>query len=449
MDENRTFPALALQFALGCGMCTVLAAWSSPPPETALLYPGLILVFPPLLYGICRLFLRRSRTLRSLTVLCVLLGGGSFLALLHFSTGLSAAEVMFLAFFCLWYSVQGAQYALKPPVLRNILVFADISILALVVFIGISAAADLPLVHAAPLAAGCAASMVALVTERIGRRMGPREWILVLLAFGALTGAVWVLVSFAAAPAGGLLVSLWNAAVSLAGKILQAAGAFLKWLISLIPGSSASVPEAEFPERPREPLVMPESGQLSGLLGKVLLTLLLLTVLLTVLALLGRVVIGGIRKTQPAGQVKRERVSVGEALKRLWSGLKHSVSLRLWLMREKDTPAGLYLYLEHALRRKYDGRRREETPREFLARLAGICGDPELRDALTSLIPAVEEALFGPSQERKTLPEGRRIRRGVRSAVRRQTAGRIRENIRNLVRVRKPGRGKSLSAKAS
>ena len=104
--------------------------------------------------------------------------------------------------------------------------------------------------------------------------------------------------------------------------------------------------------------------------------------------------------------------------------------MRIWLIRNRNTPRGLFYLLIRRCRMGPWHKRRGETPREFLLRLRrSTGGDPELAAALDELIPAVDAALYAPSVQADRIAHARLIRRRIGASVRRQF---IRDSLERL-----------------
>ena len=139
------------------------------------------------------------------------------------------------------------------------------------------------------------------------------------------------------------------------------------------------------------------------------------------LRMLGKVRVGG-RRVVRTVRPSRRRPALSGALRRLLASWAERICLAVWLIRNRNTPAGLFYLLVRRCRMGPWRKRRGETPREFLLRLRRSAeGDRELADALDGLIPAVDAALYAPPErEGSAVPYARLIRRRVGASVRRQ-----------------------------
>lgn len=434
MDEERyDLSAGAMQLAVACDLCTAVYLMALGRGGPGRFYPLALLLYAPLLYGADRLFLRRERSLLSL----ILVNGGAalglFAAVLLIDGPGDWASLIFTGIFCLCPAVTGGKMALKAPDLHDLIVCVDLSVVLLLLFTGYTAATGVSLVWTLPAMAGCAASILGLSSRRVSRRLSPRDWGLWLLAFGALLFVMWVLVRFAAAPAGQGLVSLWTALVAAGRFVLGLLWRAFVYLLSLMPEPGGGQGQSQ------ETVWRPE-GDMEAEMGSPAAAVVLLVVCLAVaVTLLGWAVmrcrglrIGGRTTAAEKSGNRRGRISFLEGLARMLAAWKERFFLRAFLWRNRNTPEGLFCIL---VRRCGVGpwrKRPGETPREFLSRLrAGADGDPDLARALDGLIPAVDSALYAKASPGQTVPLAGLIRRRMGRAIRRQY---LREHIKHLRR---------------
>ena len=107
MGNRQFFPALTSLFALACCLATLTYLITLNAGIMGTYYPQVLLVYAPLLYGINRLFLRKERSMLSITAL----NGGLWIALvasiciLEWDSGIAA--LVFAAIFTLIATNQG------------------------------------------------------------------------------------------------------------------------------------------------------------------------------------------------------------------------------------------------------------------------------------------------------------------------------------------------------
>ena len=437
MDKKYTLSAVAHLFALACGLCTVYYIMTVTHTAPGPYYPQVLLVYAPALYGVDRLFLRSSRSLRSLIVL----NGALFLALgasIILVEGVSDwVGTLFQMLFCLVVTVRCCQMAMTGPDLQTMILTVDLSFGGLLACVGMTALTGCSLIWCIPGTAGCAAAVLGLVVRRIDRRLGVREWSVIALAFGGLFLATWLLVTWGAAPVGQGLTALWQSAVSLAARVGRALMRFITWLISLLPDPSPgqmsiteaapAMPAAEEPELEGDPWML--------LLLMAAVAVGALVFLIAVLRRLGKIRIGGRDGGDNVAPRRRTgRISLWQALKRLWRSLTARWAMTAALWRDRNTAVGLFYLLIRRCRLSPWRKRPEETPREFLTRLQDTSsGDEQLAAAMDGLVPAVDAALYGPRPARQPYPGARLILRRFGAAARRQRRRRTAERIRSLL----------------
>ena len=211
-------------------------------------------------------------------------------------------NVVFAGVFFFWLTMQGIQLAIKPPRLFSLIFCLDASLLALVLFVGYASAVGVSLMWAMPIMAGCAASILGVICQRIGSQMTGRSWAMVLAAFAAIFLLVWLLVSFVAAPAGGGLVTVWNAITGLIGFLGSQVWRLLCWIASLFPepGDNGNLEDLQAnPEDylPEEQPLEAENPVISAILAMMTIAAVILLAVWLVRQLL-KIRIGGIRRQE-------------------------------------------------------------------------------------------------------------------------------------------------------
>lgn len=397
-------------------------------------YPLVLLFYAPAIYGFNRLLLRRPRTLRAL----VLWNGGAYLLLLASVLLIGGwqglAHAVFAALFCLWVTAQGAQLSLEPPTLSQLILRLDICLLFLVIFVGYTAALGFDLLWNLPIVIGCASALVGVISRRVGGRLGGRGRAVMAAAFLIILALVWLLVRFVAAPAGGGFVALWEAVLSVLktlGHLITQALVFLASLVPQPEGELEMEPQAGISQLPAEETVM----EVPPLVTAVAVGIAVIAVGVAtffILRALGRLRVGGKTAVTVKAGPARQRLSLFQGFGKLLAAWKQSLGLRLWLWRNRDTPAGLFFLLDRRCRSGPWRRGPGETPRAFLLRLgAAARGDPTLSAALSELVMAVDAALYGPRDTAPLPPVSgaslirRRIGRAVRHQFLRQCLARF------------------------
>ncbi|MBU5627227.1 hypothetical protein KQI82_09940 [Oscillibacter sp. MSJ-2] len=432
MREKHTLSALTTLFSSACIFCTLYYLMTLGERTPAAYYPQVLMIYAPVLYGLNRAFLHREHTMRSFTLLNVSMGTALFLSVLLSGGESGWVSLLFVGIICLWLTILGAQLAMEPPKLSYLILCLDLSLMLLVLFIGYLSLTGASTLWSLPIAAGCAAAILGIISHRTGSQMGARGWGIVALMFLVIFILVWLLVSFAAAPAGQGLVVLWNAAVAGVRFLADLMWKILLFLCSLIPmggqGELSMEPGAvSLPQAAQESL---EANPAMLIVLAVLCGALLLVLFVWVLRQLGKLRIGGKAARPAAAAPLRQRVSLWAGLRRLLAAWRRRLHLRIFLWRIRNMPAGVYYCLVRRCRSGPWRKKAGETPRDFLLRLQRGA-DPELYAALNDLIPAVDESLFGLSAP-QPVPQARLIRRRVGTAVLRQAFKSFHVRIKEL-----------------
>lgn len=438
MDERKTLASLSVQMSLACSLYTftclmMLNQTSSDGPGWY--YPLVLLFYAPAIYGFNRLLLRKPRTLRAL----VLWNGGAYLLLLASVLVIGGwqglAYAVFAALFCLWVTAQGAQFSLEPPTLSQLILRLDICLLLLVIFVGYTAALGVALLWNLPIVIGCASAIVGVMSSRVGGRLGGRGRAVMAAAFLIILALVWLLVRFVAAPAGGGFVALWQAVLSALKTLGHLINQALVFLVSLLPqpeGELEMEPQTGISQLPTEETVLEVSPVVTAVAVGIAVIAVGVAVFFLLRAL-GRLRVGGKTAVMVQAGPARQRLSLFQGFGKLLAAWKQALGLRLWLWRNRDTPAGLFFLLDRRCRSGPWRRGPGETPRAFLLRLGDAAqGDPALSAALSELVTAVDAALYGPRDAAPLPPVSgaslirRRIGRAVRHQFFRQCLARLR-----------------------
>lgn len=420
--RNELVSALSVQLSMACIFCTAVY-WFAQAGQTGLIFPLALLPYGPAVYGLNRLFLRRERSARALVLFNCAVGLALF--------GAMAADIgwgrwwtlVSAAVFCAWLTVRGAGLVMEPPALPRVILCLDGSLVTLILFTAYGAAVQVPSCQLIPACIGCAGALLGLMLRRVGGGLGARGWAFVGAAFLALFALVFLLVSFAAAPAGQGVTALWSMLTAAVRSAADLLGRALIWLLSLLP---APTEEGELAMEPTqmelpEDLGAAEANPIFAAALAVLMAAGALALAVWCLRMLGKVRVGG-RRVVRTVRPSRRRSALSDALRRLLASWAERICLAVWLVRNRNTPAGLFYLLVRRCRMGPWRKRRGETPREFLLRLRRSAeGDRELADALDGLIPAVDAALYAPPErEGSAVPHARLIRRRVGASVRRQ-----------------------------
>ncbi len=429
MDETRHIPALAQRLSIAASLaCFVLLTTQSVERPY---YPLALIPYAAVLYVVNALFLRRARTLRALVLLNSALSIAMFLSVLLAGQIRDLAELIFAAAICVGLAARTGANALKKPGLRSRIMCMELSLAVLVVFTGACTAVGLDANWCFLAAFAAATAILSVMVSRMENTPDIRSWVLILLAFLLLFGALGVLMRYAASPAGGGVVALWNWLVSAVWYILRLIWRLLVFLASLLPAAEEIPyePETAAPVLPEQPEFTAGDGYMAMAMV-VLAVLAVFFCLIWLLMRLGKIHVGG----RTAGrQIRaRARPSLWAGLRRFWQHLRQNIALRLGIWRRRDTPEGLLCVLIRRCRLGPWHKQTGETPREFLTRLQGASmSDSALYDALDHLIPAVDAVVYGRAQRDQTFPSSALVRRRIGAAVRRQFAAECLQKLKS------------------
>ena len=439
MTERRFFPSVCLQFSFGCTLCTLVYLMTLNGGEVCGYFPLVLLPYSPGIFVANWVFLKHERTVRDVVLFNACIGGGAFAAVFLIDGWCGVALAVFSGLFFAWSTVRGANSAFRQPGLHSQILILDTSALLLVLFTGFLAIMDLPTYWGFPITAGFAAAVLGVITMRMNRSMGAREWTFIGLAFVCLILLGWILMNTVAAPAGQGLVAVWSAGVAVVRMFGRALWAFLVFLGSLM--KPADYGEME----PFEPIKIPgveepllETNPMVTVVLAVLGIVLLAAFAVWGLYLLGKVKIGGKGQSRTESGVIRKKFSLWQALCRLFERFRKSVSRHIFLYRNRDNPIGLYYILVRKCRFGLWHKRISETPREFLERLSEYAReDLTLKEALLRLIPAVDMAFYAPKKQGiDRIPQSKLIRSRINTVVRRQYVRIMLENFRSALKRR-------------
>ena len=420
-DRNDAVGALSVQLSMACILCTG-AYWFCEGSRSGLVFPLALIPYAPVLYGLNRLFLRRERSVRGLVLFNLAAGLAAF--------GVMAGDIgwgqwgtmAFAGVACLWLTGQGSGLAVDPPKLPSIILCLDASLVVLILSVAYAAVVQVPAYQLAPACVGCVASLLGVMIWRMGGRLGVRGWSFAGAVFFILLLLVVLLVEFIAAPAGQGVVALWGVISSAVRAGAAGLGRALAWLLSLLPSPSG---EGEIDMEPPQAGVPEELGELQAdptamLVMIVLLAAGVLCLAVWALRMLGRVRVGG-GKAGGGVRSRQRRASLRKGLRRLLSSWAAYLRMRVWLVRNQNTPKGLFYLLVFRCRMGPWHKRQGETPREFLLRLRGnVERDQPLAQALEELIPEVEAALYAPPGRTGYAVHAKLIRRRIGISTRRQ-----------------------------
>lgn len=421
MKEQYSISSFLMQISLGGIFCALSYIFINEGQNPAVYFPGVLLVFGPLVYVINRLFLHRDRTVISLVIL------NGILALLMIGSvqlvcgWARCGGVIPVGIFTALVTLRGAQLNLKPPRLSSTILWMEVSIVLLAVFIGIWATLDNSMLWSIPAAVGGCAALLAVIAHRMNQIMGAREWLLLLLIFALMGGVLWLLVAFLAAPTGQGVMALWNGLISFLRLIGEGVRRLMLFLSSFIKPEAYEPLELEADQGGGTGF-SEEDGVMSsfGVILAVILAVLLAAAVIAALIVFGRQQLGRQKVGGSRTRIKGEkRPSLWSALRRLFGEMLARLRFRCLLWRQRNTVTGTYYHLERICRRTPWKKGAGETPCCFLTRLQSACGEnQDCAHSLEQLAPMVERALYSPGCPEEVFDQSKQLRRDVRKAVR-------------------------------
>lgn len=419
--KSRLIGAI-LQFSLACILYTVYAVVTINERTAGGMFPGVQLFYAPVIYLANQRFLTRQRTLRAVVILNGAMAAALFAVILVADGIPEFNATIIIVAFVLWLTVCGARLATKEPGVHSLVLMLDASAVMLVLFVGVISAIGVPLSMALAIVAGFSACVVGMIIVRMGGTVGTKEWLVIGAVFCVLLLAVWVLVTWVAAPAGQGIVALWNVAVAAVKAAAGVIWSVVLFLTSLIgPQEPGEYQPYEPDEILTDNLPVVESNPLAGVIFGTIGIILLVLFVVWGVRLLGRLRVGGKTVPQTKKGQNRQRISFAGSLRRLWMDLRTLLRVRLYLTRNRNLPIGVYYGLVNKCSMGPWRKREGETPEEFLRRLSMYAkGDGDLSKALEELIPQVNAVFYAKAAPGGSVKNAGLIRRRIGAAVRGQ-----------------------------
>lgn len=373
-------------------------------------------------YVVMRLFLRRTRELRSIVLLSGAVGAGQLLVTMWLAP-IYPSLLWWAVAVCMWAALYyrcgvALLEGVKPEAVMTNFEVLSLSLFAAAVIVTGNAMDEGVLLH---LAVGLLCSLGALMGVRtMHTRVGPegeRPLVrllppLLLLGIGGCAPILVLLISGHAAE----LLTRFTAWLRGMGKLLvDAVGTFFLWLFSLFPEvdgdvSGDALAGDALPSGAMEGVTTSNAALLYVLVG------LFAFALVYVLVRVWRKV-----RVQGQRQVRRASKPVVVKGRSLWSVVRQFLRrlaqrgrFELRYLRGYNTAAGLLVWLERLMGRKRMGRKRGETVAEFLTRVAVLL--PSCADALRELSVCLDRRFFGGGGE-LSADTVRKTRKAVRRAM--------------------------------
>jgi hypothetical protein len=429
MKESYTLSASLMQVSLA-GVLSACSYFLTMENQTQVVYfPAILLIYAPLVYLLNRLFLRRERTIIAWILwnvaLCALLVGSVAVV----CSGWPSGGILPVLLFTGLATLRGAQLCHNPPKLSAAILWLEINVVVLAVFMGIWATTEGSLVWCSPVALGAGAALLAVISHRMNGRMGGREWLLLMLAFAFLGGVLWLLVNFLAAPTGQGVVLIWSGFLAVLNTIGGQIQRFLAFMTSFL--KPEHYEEVEMADLSGMNMDTSANDTMAASFGRLLAIFVIVAVVIAVVAALivfGRIKLGRpVIQAAPKKKEKRNRPSLLSGIKKM---LEHLMArLRLWreMWTARNTELGTYYSLVRLCRRTALRQQPGDTPGVFLNRLEEACSEQETAGALADLRLRVDRVLYSGQEASSQFP-GRKL---LKQNIKRQIKHNLTESIRN------------------
>ena len=369
-------------------------------------------------YGVMSLFLRRDRELRSVVLVSVAVLMCQ-LAVTILLNPVYPTIVWWLCLLCMWAAtyyqcISAFMQGVKPEGLMTNFEVTALSLFAVAVLVGGGAIDSGVLLH---LAVGMLCSLAGLMGIRtMHTRMNHSEErplvrllpVLLLLGIGACVVLFCLL-------AGGQAAELLGRIAAWLGRVgrmlVNALGAFIYWLFSLIPEIDNTGLSDGF-----EADALP-AGAVEGVTesNPILLYLLIAAVIVALLVMLVKLwrkvnVRGQTRVVRTARTVEVQRNPLWQVFLKYFRKVAERVSYELTYLRSRNTAAGLLVWLERKIKRG-----KGETSAAYLLRVAEKI--PDCGDELLVLSRCLDRLYYGGGDGLDT-DRVKAMRKSIQSALR-------------------------------
>ena len=415
MNRKYAFSSVAVQLAVACDFIAVYCIVASQNGIKWWLFPGVILLYAPLIYAVNRVFLLKERSLRSAAILNAVLAAAIIALCIAADGWCGFGTLIFMLLSVIWLTVQGAGFALTSPQIKHMLLCLDVTVLIVAAFAVYSAFFGLEAGPGTVMTLGFIAVCFGTAVRRCGRPLGLRGWLFTVTAFSVLALIMLFILGVAAASAGEGLVGIW--------KGLAAAAVSLDTvLLSLIQPFAALFPRLSKEVIPLQQSNASDAGGDQLFIEGSMVGMGSIMIVLGVILLIGAVFVikklGSIktRKSESENAVISERIVRTEksSASKLFAALKNRFRVYMFIKKNRDTAKGVYLYLVKQCRKREIRKKEEDTPREFLERLIERAeGLPEFQEALSALSLDIDRALYSRQGESYRISYGAVIRRDI------------------------------------
>jgi hypothetical protein len=419
MKEPYTLSASLMQVSLG-GVLSACSYFLTMEDQTQVAYfPAILLVYAPLVYLLNRLFLRRERTVIAWILwnatLCALLVGSVAVV----CAGWPSSGILPVLLFTGLSTFRGAQLCHNPPKLSAAILWLEINVVVLAVFIGIWVTTEGSMLWCCPVTLGAGAALLAVISHRMNGRMGGREWVLLILVLACMGGVLWLLVTFFAAPTGQGVVLIWSGFLAVLNAIGGQIQRFLTFLTSLL--KPEQYEEVEMTDLSGMNFDTSANDSMAASFGRLLAIFVIVAVILSAVAALivfGRIKLGRpVIRSTPKKERKRNRLSLLAGIKKMLEHLRAYLKLRRIMWTARNTELGTYYSLVRLCRHTALRQQPGDTPGAFLTRLEESYAQQEVADVLVDLRLRVEYVLYSDRGTSSQFPNSKRLKRQIKQQI--------------------------------
>ena len=375
-------------------------------------------------HGVLSAFLRKPRELRSVVLVCALL----LCVQLGVTVWLNPVYPSFTWWFaavCMWaagyyHCAMSHLEGVKPEAL---MVNFETTALTLFVAVAISGSEAMDGGVVLHLLVGLLCVLSALMAlrtlhTRVDTEARPMAGLLMPLILLGTGGCAVLFCLLIGGYAHGLLTAFtaWLGRVLKAGA--QAVGSFIYWLFSLLPKAEGNVDGEGF-----ESVTLPSGSvegvpEQSGALLYVLVGAVLLALLVLVVKVWRNVRTQGRGRARPVVRaVTVRRLSPWDGLRRFFRAVQRRLRFELHYLGNRNTAAGLLVWLERRMAAKGMKRGRGETPKSFLERVA--VRYPACGSGAVCLAEQLDRYYFGDGGD-LTADQARSLRKAIKQGMKEQ-----------------------------
>ena len=394
MEKRRTFPEVMLQMSIAAIACLLVNIPLKAETSIPVVLYILLFTYAVISYCLTRLFLRTPKSLTAAVIfdLCLILAGMAAAFVLGQVTGI--AKGIFLGLFFVSSAVLSFRETAKGISINMLILCFDILAALLMIYILFIELGSGSLPAAVPGFLGTTAAFAGIIVYRDGSSISGRDRLYIILIIVAIVAAAFLIhllagdtlrEGFAGMFAGIKAAFIWL------GNILKE---ILMFFSRLFPQDGHEALEADLGDSMSMPAG--EGGADENMTAApvlILLGILVIAAVITAFIIFRKHRFSGkksiVRAAGSAGE-RPERISLWKALK-IWAAEKmYRIRVKIFFLKNRNTPAGRYYRLVRSKKRTGQALRLGETPREFLMRyIESLKPDdrriPELRALIEEL----------------------------------------------------------------